>query len=344
VKEEVEPIVPSAGFRLAAVPEHRDGYVAHMSGWKAELDAADSGRAVESRIWSLGGMIVTLNDFPERRVARSLSQVKRDQIDHYQVHLPLGERDVRIKVDDGDEFTLRAGEPVLIDLCRPYAMHQGAGRTVQAYVPREVLDEMLPFPRDMHGRRLQGTVAALLTDLLKSLTSELPRMRVAEASGVAKSALHLMTASLAPTSSSVERARPAVESSLLRQACRYIELHLRESDLDVGRICVGLKVSRATLYRLFEPYGGVACHVKERRLVRIHDELATPSRRQPLARLAEDHGFKSAAQFSRAFREHFGHSPRDTGPSSQVGDALSKATRSSTETYSLADWLRPLRG
>ena len=289
-------------------------------------------------------MVVTLNDFPERRVARSLSQVKRDQIDHYQVHLPLGERDVRIRVDEGDEFTLPAGAPILVDLSRPYALHQGPGRTVQAYVPREVLDEMLPFPYDMHGRRLQGTAAALLTDLLKSLTSELPRMRVAEASEVAKSTMHLMTASLAPTSHNLERARPAVESSHLRQACRFIELHLSEGDLDAERICSGLNVSRATLYRLFEPYGGVACHIRERRLVLIHDELARPSRHRPLARLAEDHGFRSAAQFSRAFREHFGHSPRDTVPSSPATGALSKATRSSTDAYSLADWLRPLRG
>jgi AraC-like DNA-binding protein len=80
--------------------------------------------------------------------------------------------------------------------------------------------------------------------------------------------MHLVAASLAPSSARLEQARPAVESSLLRQACRYIDMHLDEEDLRIGAIGVAINVSRATLYRLFEPYGGVAHHVKERRLVR----------------------------------------------------------------------------
>ena len=231
----------------------------------------------------------------------------------------------------------------MVDLCRPYAIYQGAGPTIQAYIPREMLDEMLPVPRDMHGKRLEGSAARILKDLMQSLTSGLPQMPTAEAFDVAKSTMHLVAASLSGGASSVERARPAMEASVLRQACRFIEMHLAEPDLGVAHVCAALKISRASLYRLFEPYDGVSCHIRERRLARIHGLIAGP-KQQSFASLAEGHGFKSATHFSQAFREHYGYSPRDARAMLEVAKPLPKRTRDAEATYSLAEWLRPLRG
>jgi len=63
----------------------------------------------------------------------------------------------------------------------------------------------------------------------------------------------------------------------LRQACRFIEPHLKEPDLSAHQICTALRISRATKYRMFEFYGGVASRIKERRLMRIHGLIALPS-------------------------------------------------------------------
>jgi transcriptional regulator GlxA family with amidase domain len=65
----------------------------------------------------------------------------------------------------------------------------------------------------------------------------------------------------------------------------------------------------------------VAQYIKERRLARVHEILSQSSERPHIARLAESHGFKSAAHFSKAFREQFGYSAREVrfGGACRVG-------------------------
>lgn len=316
-----------------------------MSGsWDAELVDPETTHVLESTVWNLGEMVVTVNDFPARAVTRSAAAARSDQLDHYYIHLPLSEEGLTLEGDAGERLSVAAGEPLLMDLSRPYRAREGAGRSMQAVMPREVLDELLPGPRDMHAQHLQGAAARILADLLRSLMAGLPRMPSAEASSMAKGTMHVVAASLAPNSQSIERARPAIESSLLRQACRYIDLHVKEAALDAARICAALRVSRATLYRVFEPYGGVARHVTERRLVRLQAVICSPGPRRSLASLAEEYGFADGAQFSRAFRRHFGYSPSDARSAQAPAAPPSLPATPAARGASLAGWLRPLRG
>jgi AraC-like DNA-binding protein len=348
LQAEVTAAIPSGHFRPAPQQAHesaRDRYAAHMSGsWKALLVDEHTDHVMDSTVWNLGEMVVTLNDFPARRVTRTRLLARADNLDHYYVHLPLADAGMRIAADDlDDERHVPAGMPVMMDLSRPFDTLQGGGRSMQAFMPRETLEELLPSPRDIHATPLQGAAASILADLLQSLTRRLPSMPKAEAADVAKSTMHLVAASLTPTSFALERAKPAIEAALLRQACRYIDLHLNEEDFSAGQLSTTFRISRATLYRLFEPYGGVAHYVRERRLVRAHAAICEREGRRPINLVAEEHGFKSAAQFSRAFRDHFGYPPSHAA-GRIAGAASTAATTDLTEGESLADWLRPLRG
>jgi AraC-like DNA-binding protein len=119
------------------------------------------------------------------------------------------------------------------------------------------------------------------------------------------------------------------------------DLHLSESDLSADTLCAFFKVSRSTLYRLFEPLGGVSHYLRERRLARIHTLLSSSSQRQYLGRVAEDHGFKSTTHFSRAFREQYGYSPNEVrrrGMGPMAEGAVSEARGAAFDK-----WLRSLR-
>ena len=71
-------------------------------------------------------------------------------------------------------------------------------------------------------------------------------------------------------------------------------------------------MSRATLYRLFEPLGGVSSYIQERRLARAYAALIHPAHRhRPIYDIAFDCGFASEAHFSRAFRLFFGLPPSE---------------------------------
>ncbi|MDO9357003.1 MAG: AraC family transcriptional regulator [Solirubrobacteraceae bacterium] len=299
------------------------------------------GEGLESTAWNLGEMVVVRCSGAQREDSRAAHATRADQMDHYRVLVSFS-RDGAVVVADGVRLPLASGEPMLLDMARAAEVHLGAGTAVQAFVPREMLDELLNAPRDLHALRLVGASATVLAEHLRSLTTCLPEMTASQAPFAVTATLHMVAAALASTPEPQQAARPQVESPLLRQACRYIEMHLSEPTLSAADLCAAIHVSRATLYRLFDAYGGVSSHIRERRLARIREVLCEGRGRRSLARIAEDHGFENSAHFSRAYRQQYGHCPRDAAalaagerkPSAQAADPGD----------ALGQWLRALRG
>lgn len=112
----------------------------------------------------------------------------------------------------------------------------------------------------------------------------------------------------------------------------YVATHLRRPDLDVDTLTSAFGISRATLYRHFEKEGGVARHIRDRRLDRCFYELAgAKAERGQVAAIARRWHFSDATHFNRLFRARFGISPsaclstgthaRSGAPSDQMGIA-----------------------
>jgi AraC-like DNA-binding protein len=101
------------------------------------------------------------------------------------------------------------------------------------------------------------------------------------------------------------------ESPVLTRARAYIQHNLLEPSLNPARISEALGVSRSTLYRLFEPLGGVTGYVWERRLQLARAALLDPKRVRRISEIAFQCGFSSEAHFSRSFRKAFNIRPSD---------------------------------
>ncbi len=86
---------------------------------------------------------------------------------------------------------------------------------------------------------------------------------------------------------------------------------MADPNLTPNEIASDLQVSRATLYRLFAPGGGVMAYVQEQRLLAFCAALADPLEERALGRLSAEHGFSTPAYLSRSFRARFGVSPRE---------------------------------
>ena len=80
----------------------------------------------------------------------------------------------------------------------------------------------------------------------------------------------------------------------------------------VETLCRHFHVSRSTVYRLFEPLGGVRQFVNGARLDRCYGDLRSADPRQVrIADVAASWGFTEASSFSRRFRARFGVSPSE---------------------------------
>jgi AraC-like DNA-binding protein len=293
-----------------------------------------------NEMWILGDMMLSRRECSAHILHRSSRSIRLDQLDHYKIHFRVG-GSADADLEAGRQAVhVDAGGCVLTDMARPERVQVDGGTTVTVIIPRDRLDALLPHPVDLHGVVLRGGCTVLLADHLRSLTRSVDQLTLEQAPDVALATLHLLAASIAPSMDKLALARPAIEATLLSQIRRHIEEHIGTSELTVEHICTRFRISRATLYRLFEPMGGVAKFIKERRLFRIHTVLATAEGRPHLNRVAEQYGFKTSAHFSRAFREQFGYSPSEltSGARRELPSAASATAR-----FSMERWLHSLR-
>ena len=94
----------------------------------------------------------------------------------------------------------------------------------------------------------------------------------------------------------------------LAEIVSHINRHICDPELGVTSLQAAFNVSRPTLYRMFQPLGGVSHHIRHRRVLVAHQHL----RHDPdcsITWLLYETGFTSERQFQRAFRATFGLSP-----------------------------------
>ncbi|MFC6496084.1 helix-turn-helix domain-containing protein [Gemmobacter lanyuensis] len=213
---------------------------------------------------------------------------------------------------DGHAAEGRAGDIVCFDLSRPMTSVTSDLETVSLVVPRQML-RLAPRALDgLHGAVLDGgsAMGRLLSDHLRSLLSVAPGMNAADSRLVCEATAGLLSAGLA--SAAGASAVPEILIAPNVQAVqRFIEMNLTNFDLSAEMVMKRFGLSRSALYRLFEPLGGVAEYIRQRRLSRAALRIGSVGRgRGAVARLAHLSGFASEAAFTRAFRSRYGIAPR----------------------------------
>lgn len=108
-----------------------------------------------------------------------------------------------------------------------------------------------------------------------------------------------------------EDVRAHAREAIFREICRHIETNLEQRDLSTETILDQFGVSRATLYRMFEPLGGVRNYLTERRAASALFYISKNEGRRGFVQAAcERWGFSSPANFNRTIQRLFGNSPK----------------------------------
>lgn len=87
--------------------------------------------------------------------------------------------------------------------------------------------------------------------------------------------------------------------------------HLGSTSFGVGDLARLSGMSRSKLYRVMEPYGGVARFMMRLRLEEARRRLTSRDPPAAICAVADGLGFQDASTFSRAFKREFGLCPKD---------------------------------
>lgn len=199
---------------------------------------------------------------------------------------------------------LREGDILVLDLKKPVVLTQTDYTAMMIVISRSLLPEAARH-LDLHGSEIRADhpLARVIVSTTHRLWEDSRRMTPAQGSVVFRGAMDMLGLALTDTS----RAR-GEEVPLKVGAEAIIDDHLKEAVLNPAWIAAQLGVSRATLYRTFAPYGGVARFIDERRLQRAWLLVSSPAG-PPIAEVAKSCGYASKARLNRAFVERLNATP-----------------------------------
>lgn len=214
-----------------------------------------------------------------------------------------------VRVRQGTHTTeLAPGRYTVCDAARPILVHQSdACRFVLVLLRRELV------PDDGLGPILGRSMpVANMCTLLLSHVEATVRLAAGLAPGALAAAADvtgdLMLATLAGLCADADTS----DVTLRARIEAFIEMRLRDPDLNVRQIAVAHHVSLRTVHRLFEGSDeGVAECIRGRRLDRCRQEILT---RQDLSlsEICARWGVGDPKHFARKYRTRFGESPNST--------------------------------
>ena len=276
---------------------------------------------------------------------RTPAHIARGGLDHYHITLCVA-GEMRFSSGRRD-VTARPGDICLLDMAQPNrtVLRAAGGRTRLIAI---ILQRAMLAPRLAHPDSATATLlpsdhphARLIASHFAALGLP-PGPEDGNVEATVEAIADLVAAAAGGTAdilAGVERAERHLYLAMIKRRIADI---LQTDALTADELCRHFRISRATLYRLFEADGGLAHYVREQRLNLAFRELIAPSAHDMrLIDLAIGMRFSSDSTFIRAFRRKFGLTPgelreladnwlRETGAVPAVDTVLHQLARRST--------------
>lgn len=242
---------------------------------------------------------------------------------------------------------VRPGDIVIFDLLHPFSTRATDFQNISFLLPRVYFEPICDSVDALHGEVLAASnpLGGVLASYMKGLAERMPLLSGKEADAAARATCALVTTMLAGIAQPRTKTVRSCQSPF-RRAALEIDRRLAEPALNAHCLAEAMGVSRASLYRAFEPVGGVADYIRRRRLTAAVMAMSAPDGRQrKVADIAHAVGFSSESSFSRAFESAFGLRPgaaRDR--SGALWATLNQPHGDQTDGADFARWMRTLHG
>jgi AraC-like DNA-binding protein len=308
------------------------------------MDARDararSAFEVEATSYQFADVAISYGSSSAAKFERSTQTIARSGLDNIclVVHLDGGcDLDVY-----GRSTEVHPGDVFFLDLTRSCTIRSPDYKSLSIVMSRALLEPLLPDLDSLHGLILPraSPLNAMVVSHLQTLYAEVPALGLQDFRAAARGTAALVAA-LAGASANGREASSQTAAVASLQALRpVVEANLANPDLGPAFLCRKLGMSRATLYRLFEPLGGVRRYIQQRRLTRAYQTITDPAHAgERIGTIAARYGFSNDSVFSRAFREAYGMSPTDLRNVTGRYDSAKPGASNDSDFITMNRWL-----
>jgi AraC-like DNA-binding protein len=263
----------------------------------------------------LDDLVMNRCRFGPHSLARRHHHLRSDDSDHLASRLYT--RGQTVQTAGERVVAMAPGAITLVDRRHEMRGRSAAADVIGALIPRRRIDTGWFDKSPAMIWSTDSPQGRLLASATLALWAELPQARAADAAALAAGFTGLISGLLAPRPDAEQRA--ALDRATLPAMQQFVERHLNDPELDATMLCRAFNCSRARLYRLFRPLGGVERHVRERRLRRCFEQLvwadpgSVPAARAPerISAVAAAWGFHNPSHFHRVFKARYQMTPSD---------------------------------
>lgn len=294
--------------------------------------------------FNLRRVFISLAEFSGQRYVRRNGHRADDGADHLllQIYLTGG----YVGYNGYRKVQIGPGDISLLDLGHTLESVADSSSTISVVIPREV---MFSFVHPEHLSvgcviPARSPVGRILGNHLTSVWRALHSASVGDDDPICHTLLGAVAGAFAVYRGGTH-SECISDSTVLDAMCAYIERNLPTENLTPEQLCRRFACSRARLYRLFRPLGGVATYVRERRLKRCLRALCKQrTSRHTIHEIAAHWGFQSPSHFCRSFRRQFGMTPSEALERARTqGDASTMSQRCLSSPHpAFHDWIRQL--
>ncbi|WP_171904884.1 helix-turn-helix domain-containing protein [Hoeflea olei] len=264
---------------------------------------------------------------------RQRRRVASDLIDHIMI---------RVDLENGPDHRSRPLALVLIDLAQVSERNVTPRHNISVVLPRRLFGKDADALARLHQIPLSHPSALFLADHLVSVMShgaglegEVPRAIGAMLPSLVVNCL------LGQRPLAADSHKADLELVLLSKARQTINEQLCSQQLSPAMLARQLGLSRSSLYRLFEPAGGVAKVIREARMRAAARAIVEGGTGLRLGDVADRFCFSSDAQFSSSFKAYHGCSPSEFRASA-LGDKTAASGLPGTDERVFPTWLANL--
>lgn len=240
---------------------------------------------------------------------RGRAQIQSAAFDHVSIVLLC---EGKASVDIGNRrVELSTGEAIVLDSTKTMRMQVPEARLVVIDVARDRLAELVGDVGALHGRVLPGESMELLAEFLRAMLLRLDTLTLRAVRPVTVALTAMLGVALQEGGAAEQANHHRLAAERLAHIRAVSASRLGDPDFDTDDLVEISEMSRASLYRLLAPHGGVAGYLQNRRLERVRVALGSPHDRRSFAEIAEDNGFRDERQCARLFQKRFHLRPGD---------------------------------
>jgi len=267
----------------------------------------------ELKIWQLGDVSLSRLTSEALRYQRLSHHYLNEQEEHFLITVPT--KSEIFFSQCGKDVRCNPGGFIIERSHEPYEFsHAEAADLWVLKIEAKALAHQIRSPDRFCSMEFDATNGAggLFSDMLHLVPRRFPTMSEESRSVLGRQLSDMLILSLKSDERTLTSGASTVRAAHLTRIESFVRKKLDRFDLDPEMVARGCEISTRYLHELMRDTNQTLGQwIREQRLEACRETLKDSNNRQTVAEIAYRWGFGDHAQFSRAFKAHFGLSPKE---------------------------------